>query len=116
MTTRDNLYSVQISGLGCEAFQQSIVNMYLWDLRMSRLFEEQYWQQWSAETGKGHPTVQFSSRILTPAHLCEGSETLPLLPSMGKHAKGLVEEGTHQYIQDNVIDLYEHVKIGTQSR
>ena len=116
MTAKDILNSVHISGLGCEAFQQGIVNIFLWDLRMSRQYEAQHWQQWTADSGKGYPTIQLTNRILTPSHLTQGADVLTVTSEMGKHAKALVDDGSHQYIQDNVIDLYEHKKIGNMHK
>ena len=108
--TNDLTLSVDISGLGCEAFQQSIMNIFLWDLRMSRHFEPDAWKSWNDPTGGEHATVRMSNRVLTPAFLCKGSESVPLPEFLGKAAKKLTEEGTHRYIADNEIDLYEHLK------
>lgn len=113
---KELIQSVSISGLGCDAFQQSLLNVYLWDVRMSRQFEADVWSPWSAVTGKDHPTVLFSNRILTPAFLCEDANQLPIPTDMGKQIKGLVEDGTHKYIQDNEVGLYEHIKTQKTNR
>lgn len=115
-TGKELIHSVTLSGLGSDAFQQGIMSMYLWDLRLSRHFESKYWNQWTTETQKGHATVHFTNRVLTPIFLCEDAEELPLPGALGNHAKKLVEAGFHKYISDNEIALYEHLKTATQNK
>ncbi len=70
----------------------------------------------------GHPGHRWKERIiqlcssqtviLTPSFLCEDVDQINLPGDKGKAVKNLVDEGTHKYISDNEIGLYEHVKNG----
>ena len=106
---KDIIRSVDVSGLGGDAFQQSLMNLYLWDVHMSRQFEASAWKPWASVLGNEYGTVQFSNRVLTPAFLCEEADAIMLPAEFGKHVKTLVDEGTYRFIQDNQVDLYEHV-------
>lgn len=110
------MHSVNITGLGSDAFQQSILNVFLWDVRMSRQFEAQAWNAWSAVQGKEHTTMQLSNRILTPAFLCEDAEALACPYDKGRAVRSLVKDGSHKYIQDNEIAMYEHVVSGKMKK
>ena len=68
------------------------------------------------EPGKAYSTLTFTNRVLTPSFLCEDAEVLPLPYELGKYAKALVEDGSHKYIMDNEISLYEHVKTANQDK
>ncbi len=109
---KELIHHVNISGLGCDAFQQSLLNVYLWDIRMSHQFDANMWTSWSSVERKEYPTVQFSNRILTPSFLCEDVEQMVLPGDKGKAVKNLVDEGMHKYISDNEIGLYKHMKNG----
>ena len=109
---KDVIRSVDISGFGSNAFQQSLINLYLWDVRMSRHFEAEVWKPWASVPANEYAAVQFSNRVVTPAFLCEDSDAILLPAEFGKHVKTLVDEGTYRFIQDNQVDLYEHVKTG----
>ncbi|KLO05363.1 hypothetical protein SCHPADRAFT_896326 [Schizopora paradoxa] len=113
---KELIHSIELSGLGSKVFDQGIMNLYLWDLRLSRMFEAAYWNQWTPESGKEDATLLFTNRVLTPSFLCEGAEELPLPSTLGKHAQALVQEGSHKYILDNEIALYEHVKTADQDK
>ncbi|KLO04201.1 hypothetical protein SCHPADRAFT_897207 [Schizopora paradoxa] len=113
---KELIHSIELSGLGSKVFDQGVMNLYLWDLRLSRMFEAAYWNQWTPESGKADTTLLFTNRVLTPSFLCEGAEELPLPSELGKHAKALVQDGSHKYLLDNEIALYEHVKTADQDK
>jgi len=96
--------------LGCEGFQQGLQNLYLWDTRLSRHFEEKHWKPWSAKEIKDDVSIEFSNRMLTPAYLCNNADQLAFPDSFGKAVKSLVDDGSHKYIEDNQVMMFEHIK------
>ena len=113
----DILRSVSITGLGGDAFQQCLASVVLWDLRMSRQFDQTQWKYWSAAPGNGHgATVQFSNRAVTPSFLCDGEEGDKPPEHYGTHIQKLVNDGGFKYIQVNRIDMYEHIKTEKSNR
>ena len=82
----------------------------LWDLRMSRQFDAEAWKPWTPAEGKGLGGVQFINRAVTPVFLCDGADLLDLPAEHGSQVKKLVDNGSHCYIEDNVIEMYEHIK------
>lgn len=84
---------------------------------MSRQFDADVWKPWtSVQTGRGAGGIQFSNRSVTPSFLCEDAEGLTLPAEFGKHEEKLVQEGTHRYVEDNQVDLLEHIQKDNISR
>lgn len=83
---------------------------------MSRQFEAKVWSPWSAVQGKEYGTVHFANRILTPTFLCEDVQPIVSPYNQGRAVKSLIEDGTHKYIQDNEIGMYEHIQSGKTNK
>lgn len=105
------MHSVLISGLGAKGFDDAVKNLCIWDARVSRQFEEKNWKPWASTNAKGICCVEMSNRMLTPSYLCLNDEQIPLPQSLGNVAKDLVRNGSHKYLQDNQVQLYEHIRM-----
>lgn len=110
------MQSVIIGGFDCKGFEDAVKNLYLWDTRVSRQFEEKDWKTWASKNTKGFSCVEMSNRMLTPSYLCLNDEQLPLPHWLGNAAKELVRSGSHKYLEDNQVFMYEHVKMASSDK
>lgn len=102
--------SITISGLGGKGFEQGLQNLFLWDTRLARQFEEKLWKPWSAKELKGNICIELSNRMLTPSYLCTNADELVVPDTFGKAVRSLVDDRSHKYLEDNQVMLFEHIK------